>query len=128
MQPNIIIAKLKAASWTTYKQPHTVNAEIFVPMKIKPTKICTQEELATVITVDHCYPWKLNPSKFHPWNIVSMKICTFTTTTSNSCCVSYYAGNIKTETIWTMKFDPYPHHVFQGIVLHCTLQEGRGYW
>ena len=29
--------------------------------KIKPTKICTQEGLVTVITVGYSYPRKLNP-------------------------------------------------------------------
>ena len=34
-----------------------------IPTKIKPTKICTQEDLATVIKVDYSYPRKLIPTK-----------------------------------------------------------------
>ena len=39
-------------------------------MKIKPTKICTQEELATVIMVGYSYPLK-----FIPLEILPMKYC-----------------------------------------------------
>ena len=38
-----------------------------------PTKICTHEELATVITAGYFYP-----RKFNPQNIVTTKNCTFT--------------------------------------------------
>ena len=47
-------------------------------MKIKPTKICTHEELATVFTVEYSYPRKLITSKFSPRNTVITMICTFT--------------------------------------------------
>ena len=49
-----------------------VNTEIFVgdyfawasvPTKIKPTKICTHVELATVTTSGYAYPQKLVPTK-----------------------------------------------------------------
>ena len=56
---------------------HAVNVEIFVgdyfcgqatPTKIKPTKICTAEELATVvvITAGYVHPQKFIPTKIYP--------------------------------------------------------------
>ena len=49
-----------------------------ITTKIKPMKICADEELATVITMDYYHPRKLSPRKFNPPSIVTMKICTFT--------------------------------------------------
>ena len=45
--------------------------------KIKPMKICSQEELATVITVATLTREILSRQKFHPQNIVTTKISTF---------------------------------------------------
>ena len=53
----------------------TVNAEIFIgnyflwagtPTKIKPAKVCTHIELATVITVGYAHPLKFIPPKILP--------------------------------------------------------------
>ena len=58
---------------TSVQLPYTVHAKIFIgdkflwasfPTKIKPTKICTHEELVTAITVGYSYPQKLIPMKY----------------------------------------------------------------
>ena len=43
------------------------------PTKIKRTKMCTHEQLATLITVDRSYPRKLIPSKIYPRKFVRLR-------------------------------------------------------
>ena len=47
------------------------------PWKLNP-QICTEERLATVITIGCFHPQKFIREKFYPWNIVTMKISAFT--------------------------------------------------
>ena len=64
-------------------QSYIINAKNFVrdkfswagtPTKIKPMKICTHKELATVITMSYSHPQKFIPSKFNPGNTVYVQI------------------------------------------------------
>ena len=45
--------------------------------EIKPTKICTDEELATASTASYSHPRKFIPTKINLRNIVILKISTF---------------------------------------------------
>ena len=64
-----------------------------IPTKIKPMKICTHKELATVITVGYSYPQNLIPSKIKPTKYCDHEnLYVYGTCCCNCCC--YYLTEV----------------------------------